>query len=657
MSVSTATEAFRAMPIVKPGYRGYTRSDRTVLDGAIFLCSFLAAYFLRFEGVPAREDLQQMLLWLPCLLAVRLASHWYSGVYRLIWHFVSLRDALDIIKSLSVATLLLLAIRLFWPDYGAFSHWAHVPLGIIALEFLLSLIGSLGARSLRRILFERERRATFHPSHSSQRVILYGAGKAGRLLLRELETRSDVEVAGFLDDDPQKAGSVISGVSVLGNGEQLAEIAKRFRIDEIVISMATASRQTLAQIVAKCKETCIPSKIIPSLQEILDGRVRISHLRKVEIEDLLGRRSASLDAVDEEVKQVYRGKRVLVTGASGSIGRELVPQLLGLKPCKLLMLDKDENGIYELEQEVALRFPQAAVESQIADIRQRGRIADVFIRFRPQIVFHAAAHKHVPLMEKVPCEAVLNNVLGTKVVFESCLASGTEQFVFVSTDKAVNPTSIMGATKKVGELLVQCLSRDAQMRAACVRFGNVMGSRGSVIPHFQKQIQKGGPLTVTHPEIVRFFMTIPEAVQLILCAGSLAGRGEVFVMDMGNPRKILELAREMVLLSGLALGTDIDIVITGLRPGEKLNEELTAETEISCPTRFAKLSKVMPRLGDPAEVLARINSLMQAAEKNDVQSIFEYLRAMDIGFRPGVVQPPLIVETDRLPHRRAAHIA
>ena len=652
--MSTATEAYRVIPIVKPRYRRSTRSDRALLDTAIFLCSFVAAYVLRFEGLPPRGDVQQMLLWLPCLLALRLSSHWYSGVYRLIWHFVSLRDALEIVKSLSVATLFLLAVRLVWPEHTALSTWAHVPLGIIAIEFLLSLTGSLSIRALRRMLYERERRAAFNSSQGSHRVILYGAGKAGRLLLRELETRRDVEVAGFLDDDPQKAGSVISGVTVLGTGEKLAEIAKRFRIDEIVISMATASRQTLAQIVAKCKEARIPSKIIPSLQEILDERVRISQLRKIDIEDLLGRRSVVLDAVDEGVKQVYRGKRVLVTGASGSIGRELVTQLLGLEPSRLLILDKDENGIYELEQERVLRFPQAAVESQIADVRQQGRIADVFTKFRPQIVFHAAAHKHVPLMEKVPCEAVLNNVLGTKVVFEACLATGAEQFVFVSSDKAVNPTSIMGATKKVGELLVQCLSRDTQMRTACVRFGNVMGSRGSVIPLFQKQLQEGGPLTVTHPEIVRFFMTIPEAVQLILCAGSLAGHGEVFVMDMGNPRKILELAQEMVLLSGLGLGRDIDIVITGLRPGEKLNEELTAETEISCSTRFGKLSKVTPRPVNPVEVLARISSLVQAAERNNVGNICKLLRAMDIGFRHSVAGPPLRVQTDRLPDRRIA---
>ena len=339
-------------------------------------------------------------------------------------------------------------------------------------------------------------------------------------------------------------------------------------------------------------------------------------------------------------------------------------QLIVLKPAKLILLDQDENGIYELEQQIAMQFPTASVESEIADIRQRGLLLDIFRRMGPEVVFHAAAHKHLSLMDKAPGEAVLNNVLGTQIVLEACVQSGTERFVFVSTDKAVSPSSVMGATKRIGEILVQCMSEGTPMHSACVRFGNVMGSRGSVIPLFQKQIRGGGPITVTHPDVERFFMTIPEAVQLILCAGCLAKQGEVFVMDMGSPRKILQLAREMILLSGLEPGKDIEIAITGLRPGEKLNEELTGPTEIPCKTRYEKLSKVTPFITDAIETQKRIADLIAAAERNDHPAILEVFNNLEIGFcssSKSFGKPRNIAEGGMLlraePRRKAEHLS
>ncbi len=642
----------------------YTRRTQVALDAGIFAGSLMLAYLIRFEGMPKGSDAAQFFLWLPVLSVARLIVNRKFGVYRFIWRFVSLPDVLAIARSLGIVTILILGLRLVWPVTNSWAGVVKLPLSVIALEYLLSLIGSTGARVLRRVLYERSRKPAIVFARVRRRVILYGAGKAGRLLLREFETRNDIEIVGFLDDDPKKAHSVIAGARVLGNGASLAGIARQFRVEEVVISMATANRQTLMRILAQCKEANVPAKIIPSLQEILDGRVRISELREVQIEDLLGRRSVSLPEVDDGARQTYVGKRILVTGASGSIGSELVRQLIALKPAKLVMLDQDENGIYELEQQVAARHPHASVESEIADIKQRGRITELFQRFRPEIVFHAAAHKHLPLMEKAPCEAVLNNVLGTKIVLDACVHSGTERFVFVSTDKAVNPSSVMGATKKIGEILVQSMAESGPMRAACVRFGNVMGSRGSVIPLFQRQIREGGPLTVTHPDMVRFFMTIPEAVQLILCAGCLAQHGEVFVMDMGSPRKILELAQEMILLSGLEPGKDIEIAITGLRPGEKLNEQLTGPTELPCKTRYEKLSKVIPFPVDASEIRRRVASLVKAAERNDRHAIYGILKGMEIGFcadPKGFGKPRNIAQGDTLlraePRRKAEHLS
>jgi len=405
-------------------------------------------------------------------------------------------------------------------------------------------------------------------------------------------------------------------------------------VDEVVISIAKADRRTLSQILARCEEVDVPAKIIPSVQELFQGRVSISQVRQVRIEDLLGRDSVEVSEFDEEVRQAYAGKRILVTGAGGSIGSELVRQLLLLDPSSIALLDKDENSTYELQQELTFRFPDARIEPQIADVRHPERLQALFEEFKPQIVFHAAAHKHVPLMEKHPCEAVLNNVFGTRTLLEVCREHGVGRFVFISTDKAVNPTSVMGATKGVGEMLVQTYANHGSLPSACVRFGNVMGSRGSVIPLFQKQIAEGGPITVTHPDIVRFFMTIPEAVQLVICAGSLGRQGEIFVMDMGNPRKVLDLAKEMVSLCGLEPGRDIEIEITGLRPGEKLEEELVGPNENLTPTRFEKLSMITSPPLDVNAVTSSVVKLVQAARENNRDMVYEVLATMGIGYRP-----------------------
>jgi FlaA1/EpsC-like NDP-sugar epimerase len=612
----------------------YSRTNQLIVDGSVFAISFALAYLIRFEGSLTWPLTKQFMLWLPYLLAARLLINWRLGIYQFIWRYVSLPDALAIARSLSLVTAGLLGLRLFYPGWAIFSRWARLPLSVIALEFLLSLVGSLGARALRRMLYERGQKTARTPLRDVKRVILYGAGRAGILLLKELKNHGDVEVVGFVDDDPKKIGMVISGTRVLGDRKALGKLVRVSDVDEVVISIAKADRRTLSQIVARCEEINVTAKIIPSVQELFQDRVNISQLRQVRIEDLLGRDSVEVSEFDEDVRRAYAGKRILVTGAGGSIGSELVRQLLLVNPSSIAILDKDENSTYELQQELAFRFPEARIEPQIADVRHAERLHAVFQEFKPQIVFHAAAHKHVPLMERHPCEAVLNNVYGTQTLLEACCQHEVERFVFISTDKAVNPSSVMGASKGVGEMLVQAYANHGLLPAACVRFGNVMGSRGSVIPLFQKQIAGGGPITVTHPDVVRFFMTIPEAVQLVICAGSLGRQGEIFVMDMGNPRSVLDLAKELLALSGLEPEKDIRIEITGLRPGEKLEEELVRPDERVAPTRFEKLSMITPQLLDVNEVTARVIKLVQAARENSREAVYEALASMGIGYQP-----------------------
>jgi len=619
--------------------RIYTRANQLIIDGTIFAAAFASAYLIRFEGMPRWDTTTQFLLWLPYLVAARLYVNWKLGIYHFIWRYVSLPDVLAIARSLSLVTAFLIALRFLYPDHLAFSPWVHVPLGIIALEYLLSLTGTLGARVLRRKLYEREQRLALDPVANPKRVLLYGAGTAGILLAQELKNHADIEVVGFLDDDRNKVGSVIAETRVLGTGDALDQMVRRHDVEQVVISIASPGKEFLSRVMNLCKEIRVPVKIIPSLREIFEQHASISQLQDVRLEDLLGREHVEVTEHDSLVGPIYRGRRILITGAGGSIGSELVRQLLRFEPERVAILDKDENSIYELEQELLLRTPGAALEPCIADIRQEERLTALFREFRPQIVFHAAAHKHVPLMEQNPCEAILNNVAGTQIVLEVASRHPLERLVYISSDKAVNPANVMGATKRIGEMMVEAYAREKGLPAASVRFGNVLGSRGSVIPLFQKQIAQGGPVTVTHPEVVRFFMTIPEAVDLVLCAGSLGRHGEIFVLDMGNPRKILDLANEMVMLAGLQPGKDVEIQITGLRPGEKLYEELVDTARTLSPTEVDKLLMVAPDAHERDYPADQVEKLVGAAREMDRAGVYDRLVELKIGFQPRADRP------------------
>jgi FlaA1/EpsC-like NDP-sugar epimerase len=447
-------------------------------------------------------------------------------------------------------------------------------------------------RVSRRALFEyQEKRDRAETVGTSERkpALLVGAGRAGLLAAREISGVGDValEVKGFVDDDPAKQGSVIHGFPVLGTTEDLARLVKEMGIAQVVITIARISRRDILRIIDVCHKIPVKLRIIPGLYQIIQGKVQVSRIRNVQIEDLLGREPVELD--EEQVGKFLAGRTVMVTGAGGSIGSELARQVARFRPAHLLLVERAEFALFEIDQELRRAFPELSIQPLVADVGEEPRMRSIFNVHRPHVVLHAAAHKHVPMMEANPAEAIKNNILGTRTLGELAGETGVEAFVLISTDKAVRPTSVMGASKRVAELVVQDLGRKHPTRYVGVRFGNVIGSAGSVVPIFREQIRRGGPVTVTHPDMRRYFMTIPEAAQLVLQAGAMGEGGEIFILDMGEPVRILDLAVAMITLTGLKPFEEMDIVFTGLRPGEKLYEELELFGEDIAKTRHPKI--------------------------------------------------------------------
>ena len=626
--------------MTKPRFDPYTRANQVIVDGLIFAISFTLAYAIRFEALPQWGYFKQFLLWLPYLVVLRLYVNWKMGIYRFIWRYVSLSDAIAIVRALSMVTAVLLAVRLLYPGWFPLAHRFRIPLSVIVLEFFITAMGCLGARALRRILYQRQREKVVGGGEV-RKLLLVGAGRAGVMVAKELAARPQVKLAGFLDDDPKKIGSVINGVRVLGPLDTLPSVVSRHEVDEVVICIPRAPRATLKRLWALADHLDVRVKIVPTLEEILQGKVNIASFRDVQMADLLGRETVELPAEDPLILEAYRGKRILITGAGGSIGSELATQLIGFGPERLVLLDKDENGLNDVYVRLGNNSSGSVVYPVVADIRYPDRLRSVFSRFQPEVVFHAAAHKHVPLMEMNPCEAILNNVVGTRNLVSLARSFGAARFVFISTDKAVKPVSIMGASKRVCEMVVQTEGGNGKTRFACVRFGNVMGSRGSVIPLFQQQIARGGPVTVTHPEVQRFLMTIPEAVRLVIQAGTLGTSGEIFILDMGDPVPMLDLARDLIELSGLQPGRDIQIETTHLRPGEKLTEELIdGATETLAPTRFGKIRVVDGRSFDPGAFATQLADLERAARCESAEEIYRLLRELNIGFEPEAAPRP-----------------
>lgn len=608
-------------------YDLYSSLNQKLIDAVVTGASFYLAYQIRFNWHVPSSSAQQMWLLLPAVVAGRVLVNWASRMYRLIWRYISLSDAIMVFRSYLGFSAILLALRLSMPDQLAV---LKVPLSIIIIEFLLSVQGALGVRGFRRLLYEAAA-ARSPDSRNPVTVLLIGAGQAGIQVSKGIASRTDINPIGFLDDDPKKVRTLINGIPVIGPLSSLASAIQKYKVDEVIICLPCPPRALLKTVWAICDQHAIRAKIVPTLEEILGGKVNIAVFRNIEMTDLLSRDAIGLSLTEPEVISVYQGKRILITGAGGSIGSELAYQLSKLGPGQLVLLDKDENGLHDTYLRIEAETKNAEIFPVVADIRSRERLQSIFSMFRPEAIFHAAAHKHVYLMEMNPCEAILNNVVGTRNLVEQSAANGVTRFVLISTDKAVRPTSVMGASKRVCEMIVEAQQDHGRSQFCSVRFGNVLGSRGSVVPIFRKQIERGGPVTVTHADARRYLMTIPEAVCLLVRAGTLGESGEIFVLDMGEPALVQNLARDLIELSGLRPGHDIEIQITKLRHGEKLNEILfDHETEKLLPTRLEKIHVISSQTRIPGDLGNKLDALEKAARQGLTNEIYRNLCAMNI---------------------------
>ncbi len=576
------------------------RTTQVLIDFAILAFALSVAFAARFDGRLDDEMLKRLVFVLPYVVGFQYLVLLGFGVPRFVWSYVSLREIRAIGVALSTSSAGMLLARLVVPEFLGLSgraRYGAIPIGVIVIDFALAFIGITGVRAVRRLAAERSKKAGLESRARSIPTLLVGAGQAGSLVVKEILSRPElgIQPVGFLDDDAMKHGLAIHGVKVLGPIDGLVQQAALRKPQQIVISMASAPGEAVRRVLSLAEQAGLPVKIIPGIYEILGGRVNLSRIRTVSIEDLLGREPVTLE--HGEIETLLRGRRVMVTGAGGSIGSELCRQIARFSPASLVLVERSEFHLFQIHSELLQSLPAGLVVPRICDVCDSKRLNQVFETDKPEVVFHAAAHKHVPMMEWNPGEAVKNNVFGTQKVADAADANGVRVFVLVSTDKAVNPTSIMGATKRVGEIYVQSLSQRSSTKFVAVRFGNVLGSAGSVIPTFQRQIEAGGPVTVTHPDMLRYFMTIPEACQLVMQAGALGVGGEIFVLDMGTPVRIADLARDLIRLSGFEPETEIKIQYSGVRPGEKLFEELGFDAEKMDKTRHPKIyvGRLAPR--------------------------------------------------------------
>ncbi|MCX7572100.1 nucleoside-diphosphate sugar epimerase/dehydratase [Tumebacillus sp. DT12] len=547
-----------------------------ILDGVIIASAVVLAYLLRFDFqiVSPYVELLPYIIWL--YMGCTLLTYRFWNMYRRVWQYASLRELMAILKATTTAAvvfvLLDFIIDLFVPGY-------IVPRSIAMMAWAFTVLGVGGSRFAWRMFRDSYFEARLKIQPHQQRTLIIGAGYAGALVAKELlrKQESDLYPVAFIDDDAMKLRREIMGLPVVGGRDKIHEAVEDLHIGTILVAMPSMSKAEVAKVLDICKTTRANIRILPAVSDFVTGKVSMGKIREVRVEDLLGRDPVNVDL--EGVANYVSDQVVLVTGAGGSIGSELCRQISPFRPSRLILLGHGENSIYEIELELRGLFPDVPLETIIADVQDRNRMEEVFDHYRPAVVFHAAAHKHVPLMERNPAEAVRNNVQGTRNVAECAHRYHASHFVLISSDKAVNPTSVMGVTKRVAEMIVQGLGRTSKTKFVAVRFGNVLGSRGSVIPVFKRQIAAGGPVTITHPDMVRYFMTIPEAVQLVIQAGALAQGGEIFILDMGEPVKIMNLARDLIRLSGFDPDKDIRIVCTGIRPGEKLFEEILTNEE------------------------------------------------------------------------------
>jgi FlaA1/EpsC-like NDP-sugar epimerase len=613
-----------------------------VSDALLFAVAITAAYLFRFEFRFDQVEINQIKTILIWLVPLKIYIFFCLGLYRGMWRYTSIRDFWQLIQACLISTLLIMAVILYLYRFQGFSR------AVFLIDGILTFLLAGGLRFMIRAFFTylhpsigSDRMEAFQKRHK-KRILIVGAGDAGEKMLREIfENRELVyDIAGFIDDDLQKQGRSIHGVPVLGVIEKLPEIVEEKRIEEILIAIPSATGEQMRHIVDLCKGCDITYKTLPGMGEIIDGRVSIKALRDVSFEDLLGRKPVNLDIAG--IRNYLDGRTVLITGCGGSIGSELCRQVVKFQPRSLILVDANEANLFHIQMELQQELYYQKCTGILGCVQDSDLMKSVFQRFHPQVVFHAAAYKHVPILEMNPWEAVTNNILGSRVVMELAAEHNVERFVLVSTDKAVRPTNVMGASKRVTELLLQSF-QGSGTKFVAVRFGNVVGSSGSVIPLFRRQIEHGGPVTVTHPDVNRFFMTIPEAAQMIIQAGAMGEGGEVFILKMGTPVKIADMARDLIRLSGKEPDKDIKIVFTGLRKGEKLYEELITVGEGIVPTGHEKIMVLRSDgfsngLKNPAELREWLNSELQqlqdAANCHDSQSIKRKLKEIVPEYTP-----------------------
>lgn len=588
-------------------------------DLILIAVAAIGSFALRLNLEQFIYDYLPTLFWM--LLVALLIKPWVYrgyGLYQRVWAYASIEEMKLIVQAVSMASALVTLAMVGLFMLGAY---ARLPRSVLIIDWLASLavVGALRF-SLRLLAEESNEKA---PQHSAVRgVLIVGAGDAGALVVREMQKNPQLGLApvAFLDDDADKHGQQIHGVRVEGGLDDLPAQLQRPAVDEVVMAIPSAPGSVLRKVADACREKNVPFRTMPGIYELIGGSVSVNRLRKVDIADLLRRQPAKIDR--QRVGASLRGKKVLVTGAGGSIAGELCRQVARWGPAQIVLLGHGENSIFDILLELDADFRDLDLQPVIADVRNRERVAQILARYRPDVIFHAAAHKHVPLMEINAVEAVTNNILGTQHVVAAALEQGVERLVLISTDKAVRPASVMGATKRVAEWIVMAAAASSGKAFSVVRFGNVLGSRGSVVPLFEQQIAKGGPLTITHPEMERYFMTIPEAVHLVLQAASFEARGELYMLDMGEPVRIVDLAEDLIRLSGLEPGEDIEIVFKGLRPGEKLREELWGPGAEYQPTEHPDIHRVREAGNlagkDLGKAVARLTKLAQAGDEESV---------------------------------------
>jgi FlaA1/EpsC-like NDP-sugar epimerase len=609
-------------------------------DASLFALAYILACLFRFEFDLKGADIRPIFPVLLWMIPLKLAIFFGFGLYHGMWRYTSMSDFWNLVKASLFAMLSTMAIILYTYRFQGYSRAVFLMDGV--LSFLLTGGLRMSIRALSPFL-SSQGWIQLSPDHKKncKRVLIIGAGSAGEKILREImdNQRLNYEVVGFLDDDPKKRGRSIHGVRVLGSLEKLPTITEKRDIRDVFIAVPFAGGEKMRRIVDICKSCGVSYKTLPEIGAIIDGTVSIKKLRDVSYEDLLGRPAVQLDV--ENIRQYIEGRTVLITGCGGSIGAELSRQVTRFQAGLVVLLDAGEANLFQIQMEFKHELNFSRFEVILGNIQDTSLMDAIFKKYRPHVVFHAAAYKHVPMLEKNPWEAVFNNIQGSQVIMEKAVIYGVERFVLVSTDKAVRPTNVMGASKRVTELLMQSLQENGT-RFMAVRFGNVVGSSGSVIPLFRRQIEQGGFVTVTHPEVTRYFMTIPEAAQLIIQAGALGKGGEIFILEMGTPIKIAEMARDLIRLSGKEPDSDVKIIFTGLREGEKLYEELTSAGENIIPTVHAKIMVLRPGnlqgFEDTSKIkqwlYGEIGQLREAALRHDARTIRKKLQEIAPEYSP-----------------------